>query len=167
MLHDRGTVAEVVGGHFGALVLTDQNRLAFQGFEPGLERCPHFWVECAGRLIDLGPYLLAFGSPYPVVTMPAVAWDQDVPLPAAIRYKVLERFPADSRISRTRIVREQCDAFVEQCRSRAGDRDYAPQLPTWIATGHASLAAAAERDDPWALGARRFEQVAQFQPPPF
>lgn len=168
LLHKWGIAAEVVGGQFGAFVLTeDNNRLTIQGFEPGRERCPHFWVEAAGRLIDLGPYLLAFGSPYPVATMPAMAWELDAPLPASIRYQVQERFPADSRISPTRTVRDQCDAFVDRCQARADESSDKGRLPTWIATGNASLVAAAERGDPWALGARRFEQMAKSQPLPF
>lgn len=168
LLNDRGIDAVIVGGHFAALVITaDQRRLAVQGFKSGRELYPHIWVEAADRLIDLGPYLLAFGSDYPVLPMPALIWDMTAPLPAAFRYKVQRRLPSNNRMSTERQINAQCDAFVEHCRAVAADQGRLPQLPTWIASSYASLHAAVERDDPWACGAKRFEQVARSHPLPF
>jgi hypothetical protein len=168
LLQDAEIDAVIVAGEFGAFVMTpDAQRLAIQGFKSGPERYPHIWVEAANRLIDLGPHLLAFGSDYPVASMPALAWDLDTPLPAAFRYKEVRRFPADSRISREQAIRAQCDAFIEQCRARAAAPGDPPRLSTWIATNTASLLAAVERRDPWANGAQRFEHMAKFQPLPF
>jgi hypothetical protein len=168
LLRDAGIDAVLVGGQFAAFVMTpDQERLAVQGFRTGHEPHPHYWVEAEDRLIDLSPYLLAFGSEYPIVAMPALAWDMSAPLPSSFRYKAQQRYPADSRMSIDPKLCVQADAFVESCRRVAADPVKVPRLPTWLATSYASLLAAAERNDPWACGARRFEQMAQGHPLPF
>ena len=168
LLRDAGLEAVMVGGQFAAFVVTpDGRRMAVQGFQSGPDPYPHFWVEAQDRLIDLGPHLLAFGSDYPVVSMPALMWDMSAPLPVALRYKARDRLPADNRMSSDSSVRMQCGAFVERCRGLAADRDYQPTLPTWVAANYASLLAAVGRDDPWACGAKRFEQMGQHHPLPF
>jgi hypothetical protein len=167
LLRDAGVDAVLVGGQFAAFVMTpDQGRLAVQGFKSGREPHPHYWVEAEDRLIDLGPHLLAFGSDYPIVRMPAIAWDMSAPLPSSFRYKAQQRYPADSRMSIDPKLCAQADAFVDSCRKTAAGEG-SPALPTWLATSYASLLAAVERDDPWACGARRFEQMAQNHPLPF
>lgn len=168
LLHDVGIDAVLVGGQFAALVVApDEARSAVQGFKGGPELYPHIWLEAADRLIDLGPYLLAFGSDYPVVPMPAIAWDMSAPLPAAFRYRAKRRFPAGNRMSTDGKVNAQCAAFIEQCRTAAADKGKAPQLPTWVATSYPSLVAAVDRGDQWAIGAKRFEQIARDHPLPF
>jgi hypothetical protein len=168
LLRDSGVDAVLVGGQFAAFVMTpDQGRLAIQGFRSGHEPHPHYWVEAEDRLIDLGPYLLAFGSDYPIVPMPALAWDMSAPLPASFRYKAQQRYPADSRMSIDPKLCAQADAFVQRCREKLAERDSALRLSTWLATSYASLMAAVEREDSWACGAKRFEQVAQNHPLPF
>ena len=168
LLRDADIDAVLVGGQFAAFVMTpDQGRLAVQGFKSGHEPHPHYWVEAEDRLIDLGPHLLAFGSDYPIVRMPVLAWDMTAPLPSSFRYKAQQRYPADSRMSIDPKLCAQADAFVGSCREMAADPAGAPKLPTWLATSYASLLAAVERDDPWACGARRFEQMAHNHPLPF
>ncbi|GAO38664.1 hypothetical protein SCH01S_17_00180 [Sphingomonas changbaiensis NBRC 104936] len=168
LLRDAGVDAVLVGGQFAAFVMTpDHGRLAVQGFRSGDEPHPHYWVEAEDRLVDLGPHLLAFGSDYPVVPMPALAWDMSAPLPSSFRYKAQQRYPADSRMSIDPKLCAQADAFVASCRALAADPQRAPRLPTWLATSYASLLAAVGRDDPWACGARRFEQMAPAHPLPF
>ena len=168
LLQDAGCDAVLVGGQFAAFVMTpDGSHLAVQGFKSGHEPHPHYWVEADDRLIDLGPHLLAFGSGYPVVPMPAIAWDMSAPLPSSFRYKAQQRYPANSPMSTDRRLCAQADAFVADCRAMAADRARTPRLPTWMATSYATLLAAVERDDPWACGAKRFEQIAQNHPLPF
>jgi hypothetical protein len=168
LLRDAGIDAVLVGGQFAAFVMTpDQGRLAVQGFRSGHEPHPHYWVEAEDRLIDLSPHLLAFGSEYPIVAMPALAWDMSAPLPTSFRYKAQQRYPADSRMSIDPKLCAQADAFVDSCRALAADEARPPTLPTWLATSYASLLAAVGRDDPWACGAKRFEQMAQSHPLPF
>jgi hypothetical protein len=168
LLRDAGVDAVLVGGQFAAFVITpDQARLAVQGFRSGHEPHPHYWVEAEDRLIDLGPHLLAFGSDYPIEPMPALAWDMSAPLPASFRYKAQQRYPADSPMSIDSNLCAQADAFVERCRAMAAALDRVPRLSTWLATSYASLMAAVERQDSWACGAKRFEQLAQGHPLPF
>ncbi|HYZ48529.1 MAG TPA: hypothetical protein VE567_06505, partial [Sphingomonas sp.] len=159
LLQDAGIDAVLVGGQFAALVVTPEDgRLALQGFKSGPDLYPHLWVEAADRLIDLGPYLLAFGSDYPVVPMPFLAWSMSAPLPGGLRYKAQRRLPAGHPMSNDSAVNRQCDAFVDRCLELAIARDQRPRLPGWIATDYATLLAAAGRDDPWARGAMHFEQ---------
>lgn len=168
LLDDAGVGATLVGGRFGALVMTpDRQRLALQGFESGPGPFPHVWVETQDLLIDLGPYLLPFGSAYPVVPMPALAWDMAAPLPAALRYKADKVLPAGAKFSPDRRVSAQCDAFVERCRADLRQPPRLVRLATWVLTDYGSLRAAVDRRDPWALGAGRFERIAHSQPLPF
>lgn len=167
LLRDDDLDAQLVGGKFAAFVMTpDGKRLAVQGFEKARDPAPHFWVEAYGRLIDLGPYLLAFGSDYEVVSMPAVAWDLSLPLPAALRYKASHRLSAESRMSSDPEVCAQSDSFIDRCRTLASTAP-APPLPTWLATDPAALIAAIGRGDAWATGAQKFEQHSQHQALPF
>lgn len=168
LLVEQGVDAVMVGGQFAALVMApDGSHMAIQGFDRGPEPFPHFWIEAGSRLIDLGPYLLPFGSEYPVAPMPALAWDMSAPLPAALRYKTHQTLRANSRISANPAVRLQCDAFLARCHALAADPERTPTLPNWIATGPVSLAAAAHRKDPWASGVQRFERIAHSYPLPF
>lgn len=168
LLREAGIDAVTVGGQFAAFVMaSDEGRLAVQGFTKGREPHPHYWIEAENRLIDLGPHLLAFGSEYPIVPMPVLAWDMSAPLPAALRYKARQRYPADNPISADPKLRVQADGFLEQCRALLADPSRAPRLPTWVASNYAALLAAIERGDPWAKGAKRFEQMAQSHPLPF
>jgi hypothetical protein len=168
LLRDAGVEAVLAGGQFAAFVMTpDQARLALQGFKSGHEPHPHYWVEADDRLIDLGPHLLAFGSEYPIVPMPALAWGMSAPLPAAFRYKARQRYPADSRMSLDPALCAQADRFVDQCRDVLNEALRPRNFPTWIASSYASLVAAVERGDPWAAGAMGFEQMAQNHPLPF
>lgn len=168
LLNDAGISASIIGGQFAAFVMApDGSRMAVQGFDRGQEPFPHIWVEAEGHSIDLGPYLLPFGSDYPVAPMPALAWNMAAPLPAALRYKVHARLQSDARVSANPAVRTQCDRFVARCREVHADVSRTPRLPNWVATGPASMAAAVGREDSWACGAKRFEQLAANHPLPF
>jgi hypothetical protein len=168
LLRDAGADPVLVGGHFAAFVISaDASRHALQGFRSGREPNPHYWVEAWDRLIDLGPHLLAFGSQYPIVPMPALAWDMSAPLPAAFRYKARKRYPDDSPMSPDPELCAQAECFVARCRLVIADPQRAPRLQGWVASNFASLLAAVQRGDPWACGAKRFEQMAQTQPLPF
>ncbi|MBS0502886.1 MAG: hypothetical protein JSS55_03605 [Proteobacteria bacterium] len=168
LLQDMGIEAAMVGGQFAALVVApDRGRLAVQGFKAGREPFPHFWVEADDRLIDLGPHLLAYGSDYPVLSMPALAWEMSAPLPSAIRYKAQQRLPHDTRMSIDQALNVRCDGFVRECRAVAANGKATPALPTWLASNYASLLTAVDRGDAWAGEAKRFENIAQNHPLPF
>lgn len=168
LLRDQGIDAVLVGGKFATFVMTpDQSRMAVQGFRSGKEPHPHYWVEADDRLIDLAPHLLPFGSEYPIVPMPALAWNMNAPLPMAFRYKARQRYRPDSAMSTDPKLCARADAFVQECRVLIGDTDGAPILPTWIVSSYAALMAAVDRGDPWACGAKRFEQMANSDSLPF
>lgn len=161
LLRDEGMDAAIVGGQFAALVVAaDGSRMAIQGFLDGPEPFPHLWVEAENRLIDPGPYLLAFGSEYPVLPMPMLVWDMRAPLPSAFQYKIRESLAGTSPMSPDPAVRAQSNDFVGKCRARAADPALAPALDTWIVVDDASLHGALERGDLWASAARSFEQAS-------
>lgn len=168
LLQDFGIEATIVGGQFAALVLAaDGSRIALQGFDGGTEPFPHLWVEAEGRLVDLGPWLLGFGSGYEVLPMPALAWNLGAPLPSALRYRARARLTEISRISPDPAVCAQADDFVAQCRALAADAARIPDLETWLATDEIALQNAALRGDGWAREASRFRPAALSRPLPF
>ena len=160
LLEDEGFTGEVVGGDFAAFIMSiGADRAGVQGFSFGEEQCSHFWVEAGGRLIDLGPFFLPYDSSYPVVAMPALAWDLSSPRPASLRYRELARFPQSTPLSPDSTVIERGKTFVRLVRTRYGEQP-ALKFPTWIVTGRPSLEIAANRGNPWAQGAKKFEAVA-------
>lgn len=162
LLGREGVTARAVGGRFTALAVgTYGERLALQGFEAGPEPFPHLWVETADWQIDLGPYLLPFGSPFPIVPMPALIWDRAQPLPAALRYTAIDILPDAAPFSTDPAVAARADWFVRCCLERA---ESGGPFPHWIATGEAALAQAATAGDAWALAARHFDGVVRRNP---
>jgi hypothetical protein len=100
LLQDGGVEATLIGGDFAAFVMSLKGEKAgVQGFGFGEDQCSHFWVEADGRLIDIAPHFLPRESSYPIVPMPAIAWDLREHLPAYLRYRVIERFPASAMMS--------------------------------------------------------------------
>jgi hypothetical protein len=157
-----GIQNRVVGGRFTALVVAKfGSRYALQGFEDGPELYPHLWVETDDRLIDLGPYLLPFGSPFPVASMPPLVWRRSEALPAALRYEMIDVVPDQAPFSVDPEVAKQGEAFATLCL----DRCHGPiDFPHWIATGDAALAVAEGSGDRWVHGVRHFEQVVKKLP---
>lgn len=168
LLQDAGVEATLIGGDFAAFVMSLKGEKAgVQGFGFGEDQCSHFWVEADGRLIDIAPHFLPRESSYPVVPMPAIAWDLSEPLPAYLRYRVIERFPASAMMSSDATINARCDAFVSACQERLQGQVGPINFPTWVVTGPASVAKMVNRRDLWALGARRFEGLADLQDLPF
>lgn len=160
LLHDEGAEANVVGGDFAAFILAASgDRAGMQGFGFGQDQCSHFWVEAGYRQIDLGPYFLPFDSSYPVVPMPAVAWDARQSLPRSLRYRKLSMFAATASFSPDPNIQERSARFLNLCRERIAS-GVNRKFPTWIVTGAPSLDIAANKGNPWAIGAKRFEKAA-------
>lgn len=155
LLNEGGSASRVVGGRFTALVVARFGaRYALQGFQDGPELYPHLWVETDDRLIDLGPYLLPFGSPFPVMAMPPLIWNRADSLPAALRYDAIDVLADDAPFSVDPDVARQGEVFASLCLERCrGHADF----PHWIATGHAALEDHA--GDAWVKGVRHFQQV--------
>lgn len=168
LLKDAGVEATLIGGDFAAFVMSlDGAQASVQGFGFGEDQCSHFWVEADGRLIDVAPHFLPRESSYPVVPMPAIAWDLSETLPQYFRYRVIERFPEAAMMSSDATINARCERFVAACQERLQAQVGPIDFPTWVATGSASVAKMVNRKDRWALGARRFEGLADLQDLPF
>jgi hypothetical protein len=168
LLRDADVDALLVGGDFVAFIVSRDGRQAsMQGFGFGDTQCSHFWVEAEGRLIDLGPHFLPEDTRFPAAPMPAVAWDLANPLPRSIRYRTIQRFPAEAEMSSDPIVQARCRTFIAKCRSRRNSQVNFLKFPTWIVTGKPSMTIATNRRDPWAVGADRFERLVVPQSIPF
>jgi hypothetical protein len=161
LLLDAGVEAQIVGGDFGAFIVSpDNRRAAVQGFGFGEEQCSHFWVESDGRLLDLGPHYLPRDSSFPVVAMPAVAWPLAEPLPRGLRYRALDRFPPDAGMSSEPIIQARGERFMEACRQRMARQKGALTLPCWMLDGTATWESRIRRREHWALGLKEFEKRA-------
>lgn len=161
LLQREGIGSHVVGGKFTALAVgTFDARYSLQGFQSGPEPYPHLWVETEHRLVDLGPHLLQFGSPFPLTPMPALAWAKTDPLPAALTYEPIDRIPDDAPFSLIGTVADQADRFVDCC------FDMIAALPVpWLLTGKLALREAQLAGDPWAQAVARF-QISAVRPAP-
>lgn len=159
LLAREGIASHAVGGRFIALAVGRSDaRYALQGFQWGPEPYPHLWVETEHRLIDLGPHLLPFGSPFPLVPMPALAWDKSDPLPAALAYEPIDVIADDAPFSYTGEVAEEADHFVACCLTAATAPASVPPLP-WLLTGMRTLDSADIAGKPWAQAAKRFTSL--------
>jgi hypothetical protein len=151
-----GIASRAVGGRFTSFVVArDGGRYALQGFQDGPERYPHLWVETATRMIDLGPYLLPWGSPFPLVLMPPFIWSRADPLPKGIHYQAVDILPEHTPFSTDPHVQQQAEAFAQRCLSHESG---AGGFPFWIACDLASLAEAEAAGDAWVRGLQQFER---------
>ncbi|CAN7440941.1 hypothetical protein LJR164_002870 [Phenylobacterium sp. LjRoot164] len=168
LLLDGGVEAEIVGGDVVAFIVSrDGGRASMQGFGFGAEQCSHFWVEADGRLLDVGPYLLPEDASYPVSSIPLVAWDLATPFPAYLRYRRVQRFPADAVMSALPEQNARCDRFIAACRSRAASHIAGSKPLTWLLTDPNATVAAARRHDSWAIGAIGFARMTNISDLPF
>jgi hypothetical protein len=168
LLQAAGVDAELIGGDFLAFVVSqDGNRAGIQGFGGGEQQCSHFWVEAEGRLIDLGVYFLPSDSSYPVARMPAAAWDLNQKLPRYLRYREQERFDASTMLSPDPVIMARCDHFIAACDERMKGQTGPADFSTWLMTGAPSVAIAANRRDPWANAALKFNRDPSLADLPF
>jgi hypothetical protein len=169
LLLDGGVEAEIVGGDFVAFIVSrDGVRAGMQGFGFGADQCSHVWIEAEGRLLDVGPHLLPEDASYPLSRMPLVAWDLATPFPAYLRYRRVQRFPADAVMSAVPGQNARCDNFIAACRSRAASQVAGAKPLTWLLTDpNATVAAAARSLDSWAIGAMRFARMTSISDLPF
>lgn len=168
LLRDAGVEAEIVGGDFVAFIVANNGaRAGMQGFGFGEEQCSHFWVVAEGRLLDVGPHLLPNDSSYPVAAMPLVAWEMGVPFPAYLRYRPLQRFPAEAVMSAVPEQNARCDRFIADCRNRLCSQIAGSKPLSWLLTGPSATEAAARARDPWAQGALRFAGMTRLAELPF
>jgi hypothetical protein len=168
LLKDADVPAHLVGGDFVAFVMSlDGQRAAVQGFGFGEDQPSHFWVEAEGRLIDIAPHFLPRESSFPVVEMPAVAWNLAEPLPLFLRYRVQDRITGPAAMSADPVINARCDSFVAACQQRLQAQIGPLDFPTWLLTGANSLAKKAQGRDRWAWGAEKFARISQESDLPF
>lgn len=168
LLIDEDAEAELVGGNFVAFVVSPSTgQVGLQGFGYNPSQCAHFWVESMRRIIDLGPYVLPFGSSFSVLPMPAVAWRMDHSLPKYLRYQTLQRFPSHAVMSPDPIINERCRQFIESCRTKWNQNKARNHFPTWLLSSPAALQRAINRRDGWARNALLFERRLALHELPF
>lgn len=159
VLRDRGIVAEIVGGDFRCFMLSRDRKLptieGFGGSKQGGQPS-HFWLECDGRLLDLGPHYLPKESPHPVVATPVVRWRLRAELPLFVRYEPKIRYDRDAVLDSTPEVNQRMAVFVDRCRGLARSTKPLPSRWDWELTDMASVESAASRGDRWAQGAIRY-----------
>lgn len=138
-----------------------------RGFGFGTEQCSHFWVEVEGRLLDVGPHLLPNDASYPTASMPLVAWAMAMPFASYLRYRPLQRFPAEAVMSSVPEQNFRCDRFIPACRSRAAGQIAGAKPLSWLLTEPSATEAAARRLDLWARSALRFAEMTRVSDLPF
>jgi hypothetical protein len=99
--------------------------------------------------------------------MPLTAWDMETPLPAYVRYRPLQRFPAEAVMSSVPEQNARCDRFIAACRSRAAGQIAGSKPLSWLLTGNVAMEAAAGGRDSWAMGALRFAGMTKVSELPF
>jgi hypothetical protein len=114
----------------------------------------HFWVEAAGRRLDLGPHYLARRSRLDALPSPPVAWGLDVPQPLYLRYRVRERHPEFELPSNDPLAKRLA-GFSADCARRA--EEVPTPSWTWLLRSPGSVRAAARAGDTWARTALLFE----------
>lgn len=168
LMRDAGAAPEIMGGDFVAFIVArDGGRAGMAGFAYGEDQCSHFWVECDDLIIDLGPSYLPLRASYPAARMPAVIFRPSESLPNYLRYRSKLRFPAEAVFSSDTTIKARAEAFLTDCRDRSAAQRGHLAFPGWIMSGRASVIAAACRNDPWAVSALRFDQMADETSLPF
>lgn len=164
VLRARGVPAVIVGGDFRCFMMSrDRKRATLEGFGGSAERNQpsHFWLECDGRRLDLGPHYLPRESQYPVVSVPVVRWSMQSELPSFLRYTPNVFYDRDAVLNSTAEVIERMAQFVERCYTLDRSMKPIPAKWDWELTDMTSLKSAASRGDRWAQGAIRYLSIIQ------
>jgi hypothetical protein len=169
LLTSAGIDARMCGGDFLALVVSkDGSRAMMQGFggASGELNFSHYWVETPRLLVDLGLHLLPRGSSFPAVAMPVLAWDKAEPLYTALRYRALEIYAPDAKMSSPDDITQRMSVFLDDIEKRGLQKRNSSTFPVWLLTGESSLHREARRDV-WASAVLRFEREADISNLPF
>lgn len=151
----------IVGGNFGALVVSRDQRLAsIQGYASCTGEHSHYWIELDGSVIDLGSYYLPVESSFQASAVPAVFWNTSCPLPRALIYEAAERYPSSDCSRLAPHIIEKMEPFLAACSARMAKPLAKPRIGKWIATSPSSIQKTARRGDPWALAVIRYETKA-------
>ena len=167
LLRAAGQPAEILAGDFLCFsVSKDGKEALMEGFGAQAAAPPsHYWVEAAGRRLDLGPSYLPHRSRLDAAAIPPLNWGLSEPLPVYLRYRERQRWHPDVELPPGDPLAERLDRFRSGLAQAAG----APPAPDWpwVLHGSGAVTRAARGGDPWAMGALRFVKVANWRTLPF
>lgn len=160
LLQRRGIASEIVGGNYTCFVVsTDMQQASHQGFgSQSTDKLSHYWVEAQNYLLDPGPHYLPRRSPFPAAPLPMIRWPLASSIPHFMRYQEQARYPQEAKLQSSQDIQDRMREFLAAC-EQAPDEG---AMPCWQLSGLESLRYAAEKRDPWALGALRF--IAEYPP---
>lgn len=167
LLRAAGLPAEIVAGDFLCFSVSKDGREALMdGFGTQAATTPsHFWVEAAGRRLDLGPSYLPRRSRLDAAAIPPLNWGLSAPLPHYLRYRERQRWHPDVEMPPGDPLAERVGRF-RSVLARVASAAPGPSWP-WMLHGSGAVTRAARAGDPWALGALRFLKVADRRTLPF
>lgn len=162
-----GQPAEILAGDFLCFSVSKDGREALmEGFgKPAANPPSHFWVEAAGRRLDLGPSYLPRRSRFDAAPIPPLNWGLSAPLPLYLRYRERQRCHPDVELAPDDPLAERLSQFRSTCASLAASTPTPPW--SWLLYGPGAVARAARTGDRWAQGALHFLKVADRQALPF
>ena len=161
MLNEAGLVAQIITGDVYAFTVTPSGDQAIiQGFVGGTTEKPsHFWTECEGRILDVGPSYLPKRSRIPVAPMPRIGWHKKASLPNYLTYDEQVRYAPDVGTAFTLEMEERMDGFLKLCKKRWASKVAKHKPKSWLLTGVQSIERASRAGDKWAKGALRYERM--------
>lgn len=167
LLRAAGESAQIVYGDLLCFSVSSDGREAqLEGFGTSdTSRPSHFWVEAAGRRLDLGPYYLPRQSRLEAVQTPPVCWTISAPTPFYLRYRTHQRNHPDVELPPDDQLTERLSAFRATC-ARLSNTNPVPGW-RWLLRSPGSVTAAARTGDRWAIGALKFLRTASLRQLPF
>ncbi|WP_060477712.1 hypothetical protein [Pseudomonas monteilii] len=158
LLEEMGYSPVIVGGNFGAFVVSRDERLAgIQGYASNSGEHSHYWVELNGSLIDLGTIYLPVESSYAAHEMQAMFWNLNQLLPKGLKYDAKARYSTSDASHLAAEIIEKMDIFIRACQERMAKPLVKPKIGKWLVTNQASIQSAAKKGDLWARAMIRYE----------
>ncbi|HBN8198465.1 hypothetical protein ACM79J_26395 [Pseudomonas aeruginosa] len=162
LLQAQGYSPVLVGGNFGALVLSrDQRTASIQGYSSSSGEHSHYWVELDNSIIDLGSYYLPIESSFQACDVPAVFWNASYPLPKGLIYNPTDRYPSSDITHLAPHIVDKMKPFLAACFARIAKPLTKPKIGKWLVTTPSSIQKAAKKGDPWALSLMRYESMSE------
>lgn len=161
LLQAQGYSPAIVGGNFGALVVSrDQRTASIQGYASGSGEHSHYWVELDSFIIDLGSYYLPIESSFQACEVPAVFWNASNPLPKGLIYNPADRYLSSDISHLAPHIIERMEPFIAACCARMAKPLAKPRIGKWLVTTPSSIQKAARKGDTWALAVIRYESMS-------
>jgi len=135
LLQARGYSPVIVGGNFGAFVVSrDKSLASIQGYASGSGEHSHYWIELDGSIIDLGTYYLPVESSFQACEMPVVFWSTSYPLPKGLIYSPSARYPSSDFSRLSPHIMEKMEPFLAACHARMAKPLTKPKIGKWLVT---------------------------------